>query len=109
MLQSTGSQRVGHDLANGHLYTLPCVKQTASGDLLFSTGSSSRGSVMTSMSGLGQEWGGTLKREGIHINVGFPRGSVLRNPPAKQETWVQSRGWADSPEKGMATHSSTFA
>ena len=26
-----------------------------------------------------------------------------------QETWVRSLGWEDSPEKGMATHSSTLA
>ena len=26
-----------------------------------------------------------------------------------QETWVQSLGWEDPPEKGMATHSSILA
>ena len=25
--------------------------------------------------------------------VGFPAGSMVKNPPAKQETWVQSLGW----------------
>ena len=29
-----------------------------------------------------------------------------KNLPAMQETWVQSLGWEDSLEKGMATHSS---
>ena len=29
--------------------------------------------------------------------------------PAMQETWVQSLGWEDPLEKGMATYSSTFA
>ena len=30
----------------------------------------------------------------------------VKNLPAKQETWVQSLGWEDSLEKGMAAHSS---
>ena len=29
--------------------------------------------------------------------------------PAMQETWVQSLGWKDPLEKGMATHSSIVA
>ena len=37
---------------------------------------------------------------------GFPGGSVVKNLPAKQETWVQSLGWEDPLEKEMATHSS---
>jgi len=40
---------------------------------------------------------------------GFPGGSVVKNPPAKQETWVQSLGWEDSPEKEMATHFSILS
>ena len=31
---------------------------------------------------------------------------TVKNPPAMQETWVQSMGWEDPLEKGMATHSS---
>ena len=31
---------------------------------------------------------------------------LVKNPPAMQETWVQSQGWEDPLEKGMATHSS---
>ena len=34
---------------------------------------------------------------------------MVKNPPAMQETWVQSLGWEDSLEEGMATHSSTLA
>ena len=30
----------------------------------------------------------------------------VKNPPAMQETWVQSLGWEDTLEKGMAIHSS---
>ena len=40
--------------------------------------------------------------------VGFPHGSVIKNPFAgqeMQETQVQSLGWEDPPKKGMATHS----
>ena len=37
---------------------------------------------------------------------GFPDGSVVKNPHAMQETWVQSLGWEDPLQKGMATHSS---
>ena len=34
---------------------------------------------------------------------------MVKNLPAKQETWVRSLGWEDLPEKGMATHSSILA
>ena len=39
----------------------------------------------------------------------FPGGSDSKNLPVMQETWVQSLGWEDLPEKGMATHSSILA
>ena len=39
----------------------------------------------------------------------FPGGSVVKSPPAKQETPVRSLGWEDPLEKGMATHSSVLA
>ena len=34
---------------------------------------------------------------------------VVKNPPAMQETWVQSLGWEDPLEKEMTTHSSILA
>ena len=34
---------------------------------------------------------------------------LVKNPPAMQETWVQSLGWEDPLEEGMATHSSVCA
>ena len=34
---------------------------------------------------------------------------MVKNPPAKQETWVWSLAWEDPLEKGMATHSSLLA
>ena len=33
---------------------------------------------------------------------------MVKNLPAVQETWVQSLGWEDPLEKGMATHSSVL-
>ena len=49
---------------------------------------------------------------------GFPGGSVVKNPPAMQETrhralgsrtWVQSLGLEDALEEEMTTHSSILA
>ena len=34
---------------------------------------------------------------------------MVRNPPAMQETWVQSLVWEDPLEEKMATHSSILA
>ena len=33
----------------------------------------------------------------------------IKNPPAMQETWVQSLSWEDPLEEGMATHSDILA
>ena len=43
---------------------------------------------------------------------GFPDSSVVKNPPAIQETqesWVRFLGWEDPLEKEMAAHSSILA
>ena len=48
-------------------------------------------------------------RDMLYQQMGFPGGSVVKNPPAMQETWVGSLGWEDPLEKDMATHSSTLA
>ena len=34
---------------------------------------------------------------------------VVKNPPAMQETWIQSLDWEDPLEKGMTTYSSILA
>ena len=34
---------------------------------------------------------------------------TVRNPPPVREAWVQSLGWQDLLEEGMATHSSILA
>ena len=44
----------------------------------------------------------------VHF-MGFPGDSVVKNPPAIQETQVRSLGWEDALEQGMATHSSILA
>ena len=43
------------------------------------------------------------------VNIGFPGGAVVKNPPAMQETWVQSLGLENLLEEEMATHSSILA
>ena len=43
------------------------------------------------------------------MDTGFSGGSDCRNLPAMQEIWVQSLGWEDPLEKGMATDSSILA
>ena len=39
----------------------------------------------------------------------LPDGQMLKNLPVMWETWVQSLGWEDPMEKGMATHFSILA
>ena len=34
---------------------------------------------------------------------------LVKNPPSMQDTWVQSLGWEEPLEKGMATYSSILA
>ena len=41
--------------------------------------------------------------------LGFPSGSVVKNPSAMTEMWIQSLGQEDPLEEGMATHSSILA
>ena len=47
------------------------------------------------------------------MEAGHPRASLVaqlvKNLPAMWETWVQSLGWENPLEKGMATHSSILA
>ena len=50
-----------------------------------------------------------LPLDGTLSRTGFPGGSVVKNPPAKQETWVRSLGLEDALKKEKATHSSILA
>ena len=56
---------------------------------------------------------GRSPREGIGYPLQYSWTSLVaqtvKNPPAMRETWVQSLGWEDPLEEGMATHSSILA
>ena len=41
-----------------------------------------------------------------HLHWAFLVAQMVKNPLAMRETWVQSLGWEDPLEEGMATHSS---
>ena len=45
----------------------------------------------------------------LRESKGFPGGSDGEESPGMQETWVQSLGWEDPLEEGMATHSNILA
>ena len=48
----------------------------------------------------------------LRFLLGLPGGSVVKSPPAMQETqetWVQSLGWDNLLEQEVATHSSILA
>ena len=53
---------------------------------------------------------GRFAGEGIGYPLQYSWASLVaqlvKNPPTRQETWVQSLGWEDPLEKGKATHSS---
>ena len=48
----------------------------------------------------------------LHMDI-YNRASLVtqmaKNPPAMWETWVQSLGWEDALEEGMANHSSILS
>ena len=56
---------------------------------------------------------GRSTRKGIgyplQYSWAFLVAQLVKNPPAMQETWVQSLGLEDPLEKGKATHSSILA
>ena len=41
--------------------------------------------------------------------MAFLAAQTVRNPPAMQETWVESLGWEDPLEEEIATHTSILA
>ena len=71
------------------------------------------------------QWFKLEKREGVKTAKGAESGTFknkaprviqaslvaqkVKNLPATWETWVQSLGWEDPLEEGMATHSSSLA
>ena len=47
-----------------------------------------------------------MEHQAFGVSLGA---QMVKNPPAMQETQVQSRGQEDALEEGMATHSSILA
>ena len=45
----------------------------------------------------------------LQYSWAFLMAQMVKNSPAVQETWVQSLGWEDALEEGVATHSSVLA
>ena len=43
------------------------------------------------------------------VPKGFQMAQMVKNLPAMWETWIQSLGWEDPLEEGMATHSIILA
>ena len=64
---------------------------------------------IATLSTIAKIWPNAHMHTHIHTHMGFPGGSVVKNPPAKQETGVGSLGQKDPLEEGMATHPSILA
>ena len=45
----------------------------------------------------------------VDIGMASLIAQLVKNPPAMQDTWVQSLDWEDPLEKGKTTHSSILA
>ena len=118
-LQSMGSWRVGHDWSN------LAAAEAAVGNC-YIVQSSAWCSVMTWRGGMWAQVGGDIcipMADSLHCtaetNTILERNytpmrtslvaHVVKNPPAMWETWVQSLGWEDPLDEGMATHSSILA
>ena len=56
-----------------------------------------------------ETWTGDFNLGVIYIWLGFPGGVEVTNPPVSAGDAVQSLGWEDPLEKGVATHSSVLA
>ena len=52
------------------------------------------------------QWVFTMPHHQVRASLGA---QMVKNPPAVQETQVQSLGWEDPLEKEMETHSSSLA
>ena len=54
-----------------NMETYITICKIASGNVLYVSGNSNRGSVSTERRGIGRELGGRFKREGIYVYVGL--------------------------------------
>ena len=104
VLQSMGSQRVGHDLA---------TEQQISGRRVYRTKGCRVKRIQTSsFSQLYLKPIFTITQLMLNfvcLVLASLVAQKVKNPPAMQETWVGSLGWEDPLEKGMATHFSVLA
>ena len=57
---------------------------------------------------LTESWAIEIAQQSYPIQTSLVAQTV-KNPPAVRETWVQSLGWEDPLEEGMAIHSSILA
>ena len=67
---------------------------------------------MPPLSGSVLPWGAAWNSFFFHparFRVGFPGGSDSKEPTPVWETWIQSLGWEDPLQEGMAAHSSILA
>ena len=60
--------------------TLPYVKQTANGNLLYDSENSKWGSVTTQKAGMGRKAGGMFKREGTNVYLWLIHVDVWQKP-----------------------------
>ena len=58
---------------------------------------------------VGHDWSDSAAVAAAHSEVSSLVAQKVKNLPAMWEIWVQSLGWEDPLENGMATHSSTLA
>ena len=115
---------------SSHLYSLPPIA-LSSGHQINTTGSTNVCKALLDLlmgfpgSSAGKEsacnakdpgsipGSGRSPGEGIGYPLQYSWASLVaqsvKNLPAMQETWIQSLGWVDPPEEGMATHSSILA
>ena len=111
-LQSMGSQRVGHNWATSFhsLHTLSLEKEMATHSSILAWRipwtEEPGGPRSTGSQRVGHHWSDWASTP---VFLGFPWAQLVKNPPAMQETWVQSLGWEDPLEKRKATHSSIVA
>ena len=63
----------------------------------------------TRQSVLQQQGIGCCQVRMVDIGMASLIAQLVKNPPAMQDTWVQSLGWEDPLEKGKTTHSSILA
>ena len=57
---------------------------------------------------LNESWAIEIAQQSYSIRT-FLVAQTVKNPPVVWETWVQSLGWEDPLEEGMATHPSILA